>query len=90
LSQSWLPKMTAICEPKDLPFMSLETLFEKLQEHELDLNRLVESKEGEKKKKSLALKARINERTSFNPTCYKCKNGHIKSNCPLSQKIYTK
>lgn len=91
LSRSWLPKVTAICESKDLSFMSLATLFGKLQEHELELNRLVESEEGEKKKNGLVLKARNNERTSFNPKCYKCgEKGHIKSSCPLSQKRYTK
>jgi hypothetical protein len=91
LSRSWLPKVTAICESKDLSFMSLATLFGKLQEHELELNRLVESEEGEKKKNGLALKARNNERTSFNPKCYKCgEKGHIKSNCPINQKRYTK
>jgi len=72
LSRSWLPKVTAICESKDLSFMSLATLFGKLQEHELELNRLIDSEESEKKKKGIALKARINERTSFNPKCYKC------------------
>lgn len=91
LSRSWLPKVTAICESKDLSFMSLATLFGKLQEHELELNRLIDSEEGEKNTKGLALKARINERTSFNPNCNKCgEKGHIKSNCLLSQKRYTK
>jgi len=67
LIQSWLPKMTAIFESNDLSFMSLATLFEKLQEYVLDLNRLIESEEGEKKKKSVPLKARINERTYVTP-----------------------
>jgi len=55
------------------------------------LNRLVESEEGEKKKNGIALKARNNERTSFNPKFYKCgEKCHIKSSCPLSQKRYKK
>jgi hypothetical protein len=91
LSRSWLSKVTAICESKDLSFLSLATLFGKLQKHEIEFNRLVDSEEGEKKKKGLALKGRINERTFFNPKCYKHgERGHIKSNCPLSQKGYTK
>lgn len=58
LSQSWQSKITGICESKDLPFMSLAILIGKLLEHELDLNRLVESQKGEKKKKSFALKVK--------------------------------
>ena len=64
LSRSWLPKVTAICESKDLSFMSLATLFGKLQEYEFELNRLVESEEGEKKNKALVLKANIKESKS--------------------------
>lgn len=37
--------------------MNLTTLFGKLQEHEIKLNRFPESKESEKKKNGLALKA---------------------------------
>ena len=65
--------------------MSLATLFEKLKEREFELNQLVESKEDERKKKGHDLKARINERTSFDSTwCNYGKKGHIKSNCPLN------
>jgi hypothetical protein len=57
LNRSWQPKVTAISESRDLASMDLATLFGKLQEHELELNRLIESEEGEKKKKGLALAA---------------------------------
>ncbi|PNX77635.1 receptor-like protein kinase [Trifolium pratense] len=57
LNQSWQPKVTAISESRDLTSMDLATLFGKLQEHEIQLNRLKESEEGEKKKKGLALAA---------------------------------
>ena len=40
LSRDWQPKVTAITESRDLTSMSLATLFGKLQEHELELNRL--------------------------------------------------
>lgn len=41
--------------------MNLATLFGKLQEHELVLSRLLESKEVDKKKKGLALVASTNK-----------------------------
>ena len=40
--------------------MSLATLFGKLQEHELELSRLQQHEESDKKKKSIALKATSN------------------------------
>lgn len=39
-----------------LSFIHLATLFEKLQKHEVELKRLDENEEGDKKKKSIALK----------------------------------
>ena len=41
--------------------MSLASLFGKLQEHEIKLNRLDESEEVDKKKRSIALKAKVKE-----------------------------
>ena len=64
LSRSWQPKVTAIAESKNLDSMDLATLFGKLQEHELELNRLLESEEGENKKKGLALAANTKESDS--------------------------
>ena len=40
LSREWQPKVTAITESRDLSSMSLATLFGKLQEHEMELQRL--------------------------------------------------
>ncbi|KHN25520.1 hypothetical protein glysoja_046275, partial [Glycine soja] len=45
LSREWQPKVTTICESKDLSSMSLAIIFGKLQEHE------------RKRKRSIALKA---------------------------------
>lgn len=41
---------------KDLSLTNLATLFDKLQEYEIELNSLIESKYDDKKKKSLALR----------------------------------
>ncbi|KAL5148687.1 hypothetical protein HKD37_13G035683 [Glycine soja] len=57
LSREWQPKVTAISESKDLSSMSLATLFGKLQEHEMELQRLNQNEETDKKKRSIALKA---------------------------------
>ena len=57
LSREWQPKVTAITESRDLSNMSLATLFGKLQEHEIELLRLHQHEENDKKKKGIALKA---------------------------------
>ena len=57
LSREWQPKVTTISEGKDLSSMSLATLFGKLQEHEIELQRLNQNEETDKKKRSIALKA---------------------------------
>ncbi|KAL5191521.1 hypothetical protein HKD37_04G010787 [Glycine soja] len=51
LSREWQPKVTAISESKDLSSMSLATLFGKLQEHEMELQRLNQNEETDKKKR---------------------------------------
>ena len=56
LNRAWQPKVTAISESRDLTTMSMATLFGKLREHELELGRLKEEEEGEKRQ-SIALKA---------------------------------
>ena len=56
LSREWQPKVTAITESRDLTNMSLTTLFGKLQEHEMELMRLNQHEENDKKKKGIALK----------------------------------
>ena len=57
LSREWQPKVTAITESRDLSNMTLATLFGKLQEHEMELLRLNQHEENDKKKKGIALKA---------------------------------
>ena len=57
LSREWQPKVTSITESRDLCNMSLATLFGKLQEHEMELMRLNQHEENDKKKKGIALKA---------------------------------
>ena len=57
LSRQWQPKVTTIAESRDLNNMSLATIFGKLQEHEMELMRLNQYEENDKKKKGLALKA---------------------------------
>jgi len=41
LDKSWHPKVTAISESKDLTSMTIASLFGKLREYELEMNRLV-------------------------------------------------
>jgi len=57
LSREWQEKVTAIVESGDLTNMSLATLFGKLQEHEMELMRINQHEENDKKKKGIALKA---------------------------------
>ena len=58
LSREWQPKVIAITKSRDLSIMSLATLFGKLQEHEMKLQRLNQHEENDKKKKKgIALKA---------------------------------
>ena len=56
LNRAWQPKVTTISKSRDLTTMSMATLFGKLREHELELGRLKEEEEGEKRQ-SIALKA---------------------------------
>jgi len=57
LDRSWQPKVTTISESKDLTSLTTASLFEKLREHELEINRLnVQESEGKHVRK-IALKA---------------------------------
>jgi len=40
LDRAWQPKVTAISESKDLTSLSISSLFSKLREYELEMNRL--------------------------------------------------
>lgn len=56
LNHSQKPKVTTKFKSRDLSSIDLATHFGKLQEHEIELKRLADDKEGGKKKKILALK----------------------------------
>ncbi|KAH1233879.1 hypothetical protein GmHk_09G026216 [Glycine max] len=57
LSRQWQSKVTTIAASRDLTNMSFATLFGKLQEHEMELMRLHQHEENDKKRKVIALKA---------------------------------
>ena len=63
LTIAWQPKVTDISEKKSLSNMSLTTLFGKLQEHELELDRLEKKNEGsEHKVRSLVLNTKVKKK----------------------------
>ena len=57
LDRSWQPKVTAISESKDLTSLSMTSLFGKLKEHELEMNRLNVQECEDKHVRNIALKA---------------------------------
>jgi len=57
LDRSWQPKVTAISESKDLTSLTTASLFGKLREHELEINRLNVQESEDKHVRSIALKA---------------------------------
>ena len=57
LDRAWQPKVTAISESKDLTSLSVASLFGKLREHELEMNRLNVQENEDKHTRSIALKA---------------------------------
>jgi len=57
LDRTWQPKVTFISESKDLTSMIVASLFGKLREHELEMNRLVVQESEDKYNKEIALKA---------------------------------
>jgi len=57
LDKTLQPKVTAISESKDLTSMTTASLFGKLREHELEMNRLVFQESEDKHSKGIALKA---------------------------------
>jgi len=56
LDRTWQPKVTAISKSKDLTSMTVASLFSKLREDELDMNRLVVQESDDKHSKGIALK----------------------------------
>ena len=57
LDRSWQPKVTTISESKDLTSLTTASLFGKLREHELEMNRLNVQESEDKHVRSIALKA---------------------------------
>ncbi|KAF1867885.1 hypothetical protein Lal_00012781 [Lupinus albus] len=57
LSRKWQPKVTAIMESKNVDSMSLATLFGKLQEHEMELQRLTLHEKTVENVKKISFKA---------------------------------
>jgi len=57
LDRAWQPKVIAISESKDLTSLSVASLFGKLREHELEMNRLNVQENEDNHTRSIALKA---------------------------------
>jgi len=57
LDRPWQPKVTAISESKDLTSLTTTSLFGKLKEHELEMNRLNIQENEEKLVRNITLKA---------------------------------
>ncbi|GAV76622.1 UBN2 domain-containing protein, partial [Cephalotus follicularis] len=57
LPRSWMPKVTAIEEAKNLNVLALEDLLGSLMTHELSMQKKDDDEKKEKKKKIVALKS---------------------------------
>jgi len=57
VDRTWQPKVTAISESKDLTSLTTASLFGKLREHELEMNRLNVQESEDKHVRSISLKA---------------------------------
>jgi len=70
LDRAWQPKVTAITESRDLTALNTAALFGKLREHEIEMNRLKEQENGERKARSIALKtAAVVENSEEDSSC---------------------
>lgn len=81
LNCSWKPKVISIYESRDLSSRDLDTLFGKLHEYEIKLNRIDNHEESDKKKKkSISLKvADIKDMVSKDEDCQSTSNVYMKS-----------
>jgi len=61
LDRSWQPKVTAILESRDLTSLTTTSLFGKLREHELEMNRLNIQESEDKHVRNIALKTAKNK-----------------------------
>jgi len=57
LDRIWQPKVNVISESKDLTSMTVASLFDKLREHEIEIQRLDVQESEDKHNKSITLKA---------------------------------
>jgi len=70
LGRAWQPKVTAITKSRDLTTLSTTALFEKLREHEIEMNRLKEQQNRDRKARSIALKtAAVAEDSEADSSC---------------------
>ena len=56
LDRSWQPKVTTISKSRDLSTLTTTTLFGKIREHEIEMQRLNELESSEEKVRNIALK----------------------------------
>ncbi|XP_073220860.1 uncharacterized protein [Cicer arietinum] len=68
-------------ESKDLSSLSIATLYGKLREHEMELHRLSEAEQTDRKRKGLSLKAQTHQSKSEQESCSDESSSHIKSEC---------
>jgi len=61
LDRSWQPKVTSIFESKDLASLTTTSLFGKLREHDLEMNRLNVQESEDKHVRNIALKVAKNK-----------------------------
>jgi len=65
LDRSWQPKVTIISESKDLTSLITASLFGKLREHELEMNRLNVQESEDKHVRNIALKAAKHKKKKY-------------------------
>jgi len=84
LDRSWQPKVTAVSKSKDLTSMTTASLFEKLRELELEMNKLSVQEKEDKHVSKIALKA------DGNRNCQHSSNESEEENLSLLSKKFNK